>query len=344
VKDTLLIWQQNINKLPTCQHDLLSGNKLTKENIDILAIQEPAINFNNMSIAAKEWTLIYPSTHTSNLETTRSLLLIHSQISMDSWSQLYFPLGNVTVIQITSAWGKLMLFNIYNDGKHNNTIKLLTKYHKDNQANIRHNASGNAHTVWLGDFNRHHPYWDDPGDDRLFTKEATLAAEILIEAVAETGLELVLPCGLLTHCHSATKRWSRLDHVFITDHSIDMVTMCNTLPDHRGINMDHLPILMELNLVVNILEVDPIPNFREVDWDEFWKALSTHLEATDRSLAIICQRQLDERCTKLTEAIQAAIQDQVPIMEITPKSKHWWTKELTQLHRKTNKMGRQSYE
>jgi len=54
VKDILLIWQQNVNKLPTCQHDLLSGNKLTKENIDILAIQEPVINFNNMSIAAKE--------------------------------------------------------------------------------------------------------------------------------------------------------------------------------------------------------------------------------------------------------------------------------------------------
>jgi len=344
VKDTLLIWQQNINKSPTCQHDLLSGNKLTKENIDILAIQEPAINFNNMSIAAKEWMSIYPSMHTSNPETTRSLLLIRSQISTDSWSQLDFPSGNVTVIQITSAWGKLMLFNIYNDGKHNNTIKLLTKYHKDNQVNIGHNASGNAYTVWLGDFNRHHPYWDDPGDDRLFTKEATLTAEILIEAVAETGLKLVLPCGLPTHCHSTTKRWSRLDHVFITDHSIDMVTTCNTLPDHRGINTDHLPILTELNLVVNILEVDPIPNFREVDWDKFRKALSAHLEATDWSSAIICQRQLDERCAKLTEAIQATIRDQVPIMEITPKSKHWWTKELTQLRRKTNKMGRQSYE
>jgi len=196
----------------------------------------------------------------------------------------------------------------------------------------------------MGDFNRHHLYWDDPGDDRLFTKEATLAAEILIEAMAETGLELVLLQGIPTHCHSTTKHWSRLDQVFIMDHSIDMVTTCNTLPNHRGINMDHLPILMELNLAVNILEVDPIPNFREVDWDEFRKVLGVHLEVTDWSLAITCQRQLDERCAKLTEAIQATIRDQVPITEITPKSKHWWTKELTQLCRKTNKLGRQSYE
>jgi len=287
--------------------------------------------------------LIYPSMYTNNPEITQSLILIHLQISTDSWPQLNFLLGDITVIQITSAWGKLMLFNIYNNGKHNNTIKLLTKYHKDNQSNIRHNTSGNTHTVWMGDFNRHHPYWDDPGNDRLFTKEAMLAVEILIKAMAETGLELVLLQGILTHCHSAIKHWSRLDQVFIMDHSIDMVMTCNTLPNHRGINIDHLPILTELNLAVNILEVDPIPNFREVDWDKFCKVLSVHLEVTDQSLAITCQRQLDKRCAKLTEAIQATIWDRVPIMEITLKSKHWWTKELTQLHRKTNKLGRQSY-
>ena len=128
-----------------------------------------------------------------------------------------------------------MLFNIYNDGKHNNTIRLLTKYHRDNQSNIGYNASGNVHTIWVGDFNRHHPYWDDLGDDRLFTREATTAAELLIEAVAKNGLELALPWGILTHCHNATKRWSRLDQVFVLEHSIGMVTACNTLPEHRGI-------------------------------------------------------------------------------------------------------------
>ena len=344
VKDKLLIWQQNVNKSPTCQHDLLSGNKLTKENIDILALQEPAINFNNLSIAAKDWTSIYPSTHDSSPGNTRSLILIRSQFSTDSWTQLDFPSGDVTVIQITGAWGKLTLFNIYNDGMHGNTIRLLTKYHRDNRANIESTTNGNAHTLWVGDFNRHHPYWDDPGDDRLFTREATLAAELLIDAVADTGLELALPQGLPTHCHSATKRWSRLDQVFISEHSVSMITSCNTLPDHRGINTDHLPILTELNLAMDTLEVDPIPNFREVDWDKFRKTLDGHLEAIKREAAITNQRQLDTRCANLTKAIQATIRDQVPTTEVTPRSKRWWTKELTQLRRKANKLGRQSYE
>jgi len=282
VKDKLLIWQQNVNKSPTCQHDLLSGNKLTKENIDILALQEPAMNSNNLSIAAKDWTSIYPSTHGSSPGNTRSLILIRSQISTDSWTQLNFLLGDVTVIQITGAWGKLTLFNIYNDGKHNNTIRLLTKYHRDNQTSVGYNPSSSTHTVWVGDFNRHHPYWDDPGDERLFTDEATLAAQVLIEAVAETGLELALPRGTPTHCHSVTKCWSRLDQVFISEHSISMVMACDALPHHRGINTDHLPILTELDLAVNILEDEPIPNFREVDWDDFRKALSMHLEPIEQ--------------------------------------------------------------
>jgi len=268
-KDKLLIWQQNINKSPTCQHDLLSGDILMKENIDILALQELAISFNNMSIVAKDWMPIYPSTHGSSLDNTRSLLLVRSQISMDSWTQLNFPSGDVTAIQFTGIWGKLMLFNIYNDSKHNNTIRLLTKYYRDNQSNIGYNASGNVHTIWVGDFNRHHPYWDNPGDNRLFTREATIAAELLIEAVAENGLELALTRGIPTCCHNATKCWSRLDQVFVSEHSIGMVTACITLPEHRGINTDHLPILMELNLAMSILEDNPIPNFREVDWDEF---------------------------------------------------------------------------
>ena len=42
-------------------------------------------------------------------------------------------------------------------------------------------------------------------------------------------------------------------------------------------------------------------------------------------------------------AIQHTIQEQVPVTKITPKSKWWWTKELTILWKKANKLGRQSF-
>jgi hypothetical protein len=43
------------------------------------------------------------------------------------------------------------------------------------------------------------------------------------------------------------------------------------------------------------------------------------------------------------QVIQKVIEDQVPKTRITTKSKRWWTKELTQLRRQADKLGRQAY-
>ncbi len=40
------------------------------------------------------------------------------------------------------------------------------------------------------------------------------------------------------------------------------------------------------------------------------------------------------------KALQETIMEMVPIMHICAKSKCWWTKELMQLYRKANKLGR----
>ena len=343
MKDTINIWQQNTNKLPNCQHDLLSSNKLTSMNIDIVAIQEPAIVNNNRSIASRDWILVYPMPHQSNPEKTRSLMLIQAQISTDSWNQLDFLSSDVTVVQLNSTWGKLMIFNIYNKGECNNTIKLLMKYYKDNHQSLEHSQNGDAHQIWLGDFNRHHPYWDDPRDSRFFTDAAMEAAKLLIEAVADASLELALPRGIPTHCHSIMKCWSRLDHVFISEESLGMLIACNALTDHRGINTNHIPILMELNLGIATNIAKLIPNFKDVDWDEFCKTLANFLGPVQLEEQITSQRQLDERCSGLTEAIQNTIWEQVPVTVITSRLKRWWTRELTQMCKQANSSGRQSF-
>jgi endonuclease/exonuclease/phosphatase family metal-dependent hydrolase len=113
--------------------------------------------------------------------------------------------------------------------------------------------------LWVGDFNRHHLLWDDPNDTRLFTNEAIKAAEVLIEGLVETGMVMALPGGTQMHLHNTTKKWTRLDQVFITEHSENLLLTCDTLPDHTGIKTDHLPILTELNLTANIVEETPPP-------------------------------------------------------------------------------------
>jgi hypothetical protein len=65
-------------------------------------------------------------------------------------------------------------------------------------------------------------------DTRLFIEEVTAAAEILIEAIADAGLDLALPSGISMHIHHVTKQWSRLDQVFLSDYLMDMLISCNT--------------------------------------------------------------------------------------------------------------------
>jgi exonuclease III len=241
-KDKLSIWQQNINKSPTCQHDLISSNELILMDIDIIALQELSLNANNCTIASRDWTTIYPTPHNERPGETRAATLIRSQVNTDAWTQIDFPSSNITVIQITGSWGKLTIFNVYNDGNSNKTLTLLTNFHQSNRSMLGREEQGDAHISWLGNFNRHHPHWDDPSDTRLFTSEAIKDAEVLIEALAEVGLELALPSGTLTHYHNVTKRWSRLDHVFISEHSENLLIACDTQLEQRGINTDHLPI------------------------------------------------------------------------------------------------------
>ena len=322
-KSNIAIWQQNINKSPACQHNLVSNDALATKGIDIIAIQEPAINSFNQSIASRDWYPIYPTTHKESPSKTRSMLLIRSNINTDSWDQLDFPSRDVTAIQLKGEWGKLTLLNIYNDGNNDDTLRELSSFQFSSHPEEHQAGRSRTHTIWLGDFNRHHPFWDDPNDTRLFTAEAIRAAERLIETIADHGLITALPNGTPTHQHNVTKRWSRLDQVFISEHSMDLVLACKTQPDYRGINTDHLPILTEINLQASLTEDTASPNFRDVDWGEFGSDLERRLNALQPPTKITTQRFLDRCCEELTKAIQETINAQVPKTKIMPKSKRW---------------------
>jgi hypothetical protein len=98
-------------------------------------------------IATKDWTPLYPSTHNVNPEQTRSVILISAAFASDSWQQLDFPSGDVTVVQVKGNWGKITIFNIYNDCQHNDTISLLSDYQHKNANEIKNVETGNAHCI-----------------------------------------------------------------------------------------------------------------------------------------------------------------------------------------------------
>jgi len=122
-----------------------------------------------------------------------------------------------------------------------------------------------------------------------------------------------------------------------------MLISCDTQTDLRGILTDHLLIITVLDLEIEPAADTPFTNFREVDWEEFRIALEQRLANLPPLERITNQPQLDTTCKELTAMIQSIVFEQVPITKITPKSKHWWTKELTMLQKQANKLGRKSY-
>jgi len=65
--------------------------------------------------------------------------------------------------------------------------------------------SPSTHVVWVGDFNRHHPIWDQEEDHHLFTPIALQAAECLLGTVADWSMSMVLPPRTPTHKHYVSK-------------------------------------------------------------------------------------------------------------------------------------------
>ena len=103
------------------------------------------MNFLGKTIAAKNWIPIYPSMHEKEPSKTRSLMLISATLPTENWEQVEFPSGDVTVLRMTGGWGKMTIFNIYNDCLHDRTIHKLTKFYRNNhRALIGNDESANA--------------------------------------------------------------------------------------------------------------------------------------------------------------------------------------------------------
>ena len=105
---------------------------MVRKGINLIALQEPAISGFGLSIASRDWMPIYPSKHSDNPHNTRAIMLIRADVSTENWNQIDFPSSDVTVVPMTGQWGKITIFNIYNNGECDNTIRLLTAFHHRN--------------------------------------------------------------------------------------------------------------------------------------------------------------------------------------------------------------------
>jgi len=131
--------------------------------------QELYLDHNQNSHATLHWYMVYLKEHYIEPGKTRAIILVNKKIAANSWTQVDFRLSTITAIQVKMESGKVLIINTYNDSTHSNAISQTLKIMWA-RVQLGGDETGNLHTLWLGDFNRHHLMWDESHNVHLFTR------------------------------------------------------------------------------------------------------------------------------------------------------------------------------
>ena len=197
--------------------------------------------------------------------------------------------------------------------------------------------------LWCGDFNCHHPKWDEERNHHLFTTTVTTEVEKLITLLADYNMAMALPKCTPTLQSMSTKNWTRVDDVFCTDNMVGSIIRCDTNPSMHEPGTDHVPILTILDVEVKVEPPSPFHNFRTVNWEHFRKELVVHLEHLPDARELKTIDEFDDAVNTLTTAIQNTIEATVLLSKPVSHSCRWWNKELSDLKRKKNRLNNLSY-
>lgn len=323
---SLRIWQQNTRKLDVAQADVLAA--ASPDDWDVLAVQEPFLDRLGNTKASSYWRVLYPSTHRRNGSARScSVILINTNISTESYSQLALNSNDITAVRFSSKFGSLSLFNIYNDCTNNDSILTLSTYLSTNLRLAR--PTGTDHMIWLGDFNRHHPLWEPEGNAHLFSSSSLI--QPLLDLLSLHGMQQVLPPGIPT-LQTVADRWTRPDNVWRSDSGADLVVFCDVVAALCPAVADHLPIVSVIEFPVPRAPHTPLKDFHSVDWQAFKATLEERLGRLP-AVQITSPLQFHRSVTDFTSCIQDVIADNelVPLRRPCPHTKRWWNDNLKRL-------------
>ena len=329
--------QLNLNKSLNAQLHML--NTTRPNDWDVLLIQEPWMAFNG-SRATPHWRVLYPKAYfTDTTKPLRSLIMINTSIPTDCYEQIQFQSADVSGIYLKTNDRKFIILNIYNDCKNNESMNavrefLLTKFPDEYIPN-------DTHVIIGGDFNRHHPWWESDENEHLSSSEQMIRP--LLDLITTFNLHMTLPHGIPTLQAFSTGNWTRPDNVWCSSHSADLIVRCDTSPQTRGPNTDHVPIHIVLNTNLPRNEPRPTRNFRIVDWEKFIEYLTATLEGAPRPRRINSLAEFRAALDTINGAIRVTIDAKVPLTKPLPHTKRWWNSELNALRKKKNRLANLSH-
>ena len=333
------ILQCNLNKSERAHLDII--NEKVSQKYDVMLIQEPYTTKFNAIRTPANFRPVFPRSRDAETQ-VRSVIWVSKHLETKSWKILDIQnTCDITAIQLSGDYGKVTIINVYNDCTHARNEEILRNYlttHRDDLSD-----GDNAHMIWAGDFNRHHPLWDDDKNTHLFTQQSLRNAEGIIELIAENNMEMALPKGIPTLQHMRTKRYSRPDNVFCSASIKPFVTKCEVKASERPVSTDHYPIETHINLPQTRIPPDPSYNFRTADWEEFRKRLTAKLDTIPQPGPIEDADILASAGDNLTKILQETIEEKITKTRPRPDAKRWWNGDLKEMRKDLNRLRTMSY-
>jgi Endonuclease-reverse transcriptase len=333
---TLRIKQQN------CKHSkditLTLMNMTDPLEWDLLLLQEPYIYpRTRLSPATANWYIMYPIQDNNDISPPRSIILISTQLTSDSFRQIQIKSHTISAITFTyNNDSNIDIYNIYNPPDSNTAFTHLQQWLVVNPTHAE------SSVIWAGDFNKHNPIWSGPNQMRRSRLSNT---ELLTQLLAEQHMELQLTPGTHTYQSDSHRTWTTIDLLFCDTDLTPKILTCQAAPNDRIPTADHLPIHTTLDLEVDRRRTIPGRNFHNVDWKSFRKKLNEDINQHGpyANTSPTTEDQLDDYIYRLTNAIQACIDAQIPRLRISPFSKRWWNRNLTSLRHEYAIKGREEY-
>ena len=182
--------------------------------------------------------------------------------------------------------------------------------------------------MWMGDFNRHHPLWDEARNAHLFTQKNLDLTQPLLNLLARHNMKMALLPFIPTLRAHNTGNHTRVDNVFCTEDLMNAIIKCKTDDAARPVKTDHYPVITQLDIHATRAAWEPKRNFRLTDWNEFVKTLKDNLANIPIPTVIDDIQDFNTALDNLNQAIQDAIEKHIKITKPSPYSKRWWTSEL----------------
>jgi len=241
-----------------------------------------------------------------------SIILVNSNILTDSYKQIHTETKLVTAISILTAWGPLDLYNIYNSPGMDSALVALGTWLAEHPPTTA--------LLWLGNFNIHHPLWSGPAYPGQCQHSNTT---LLIALLAYHNMECWLPVATPTYQLDIHHTWSTIDLICCSPEILPLLTSCNASPVACLHGADYLPIQTVVNTSVPCCSQTPKPNFHNTDLAKFHGTLVGQLQTPLQNVNQVpdCLSGLDTYITHLTNAIQVAISDAVPLTKPIPFTK-----------------------